>query len=113
MGGVDKHLNNVHYVPTSYGPKDAQGKRDILWGGVKDGKPVGATAGYLGPRYSKQIKGVIAIGGGPIAVKEAQYAKSLGIPINYIKAEAKNPKANGKYGSMHAYAKNMREGFLP
>ena len=99
-GGVDRHLDYVHYVPTTY--KDSQ----IVWGGFVDGKPAGPTAAYLGEDMiggkNPRLKGVIALGGGEIAGQEALYARGHGVPLHYIRAEARLEGAGGKYGAIDA-----------
>lgn len=98
-GGVDKEIDLVHYVPTTTG---ADGK--IVWGGFVDGKPAGPTAAYLGEDFiggqNPRLKGVVAVGGGEIAGQEAQYARQHGIPVHYIRAEARFDVPGGKYGAI-------------
>ncbi|MBT9588332.1 hypothetical protein IV102_33650 [bacterium] len=106
-GGVDKHLDYVHYVPTtiidSTGP-DGTVTSKVAWGGFIDGKPVGPTAAYLGDDFvggkNPRLKGVVAVGGGEIAGQEAVYAKQHGVPVHYIRAEAKFDVPGGKFGAI-------------
>lgn len=98
-GGVDPHLDYVHYLPTTTGP---DGK--IVWGGFLDGKPAGPTAGYLGEDFiggkNPRLKAMVAIGGGEIAGQEAGYARQHGVPLHYIRAEARFDTPGGKYGAI-------------
>lgn len=98
-GGVDQHLDYVHYVPTT---TDASSQ--IVWGGFLDGKPAGPTAAYLGDDFiggkNPRLKGVVAVGGGEIAGQEAIYAKQHGIPLHYVRAEARFEVAGGKFGAI-------------
>jgi len=110
-GGVDSGFDYAMYVPTDMKPaSDPSGKPQILWGGVaKGGKPVGATKGYLGSTFLNEgkMKGVIAVGGGPIALAEAQYARKQGLPVTYLRAEARNAEANGRWGSLDSWARGL------
>jgi len=106
-GGVDKELDLVHYVPTTTVPStgpDGSVTQKICWGGFLDGKPVGPTAAYLGEDFiggkNPRLKGVVAIGGGEIAGQEALYARQNGVPLHYIKAEARFEVPGGKYGAI-------------
>jgi hypothetical protein len=106
-GGVDRHLDYVHYVPTTMVPStaaDGTVTSKIAWGGFLDGKPVGPTAAYLGEDFvggkRPRLQGMVAIGGGDIAAQEAQYARKKGIPLHYIRAEARFDVPGGKYGAV-------------
>lgn len=106
-GGVDAHLDYVHYVPTSYTSTlgaDGAVKNSIIWGGIKDGAPVGASAAYLGDDFvsgkNPRLKRMVAIGGGEIAGQEAKYAKEHGVALHYIRARSKFPVAGGPYGAI-------------
>ncbi|MBS2035220.1 hypothetical protein JST97_09535 [bacterium] len=98
-GGVDKQIDLVHYVPTTLG---ADGK--IVWGGFVEGKPVGPTAAYLGEDFiggqSPRLKAVVAVGGGEIAGQEAVYARQHGIPVHYVRAEARYEVPGGRFGAI-------------
>ena len=97
-GGVDQHIDHVHYVPTTY--QDSK----IVWGGFVDGKPAGPTAAYLGEDRvggkNPRLKGVIALGGGEIAGQEALFAREKGVPVHYIRAEARLDGPGGNYGAI-------------
>ena len=97
-GGVDSHIDHVHYVPTTY--RDSQ----IVWGGFVDGQPAGPTAAYLGDDMvggkNRRLKGVIALGGGEIAGQEALFAREKGVPVHYIRAEARLEGPGGNYGAI-------------
>jgi hypothetical protein len=102
-GGVDKHIDYVHYVPTTL--NDA-GK--VVWGGLHNGQPAGPTATYLGPDFTRgeghPLQRVIAVGGGPITLDELKLAADAGIPISYVRSEAAHPEVNGPFGSVDAWA---------
>ena len=122
-GGVDKHIDYVHYVPTTQIPElglddkqiisEGKPKMKIVWGGFVNGKPAGPTAVYLGAKLvsgaDPLIKGVISIGGGPIALEEVKYASKKGIPVKYIKAEARFPEVNGKYGPIDEWLNSTKK----
>lgn len=106
-GGVDKELDYVHYVPTAYEKKtqpDGSTKDAVIWGGFRDGKPQGPTAGYLGSDLvsgeNPRLKAMMVIGGGDISAQEASYAKQQGVKVHYIKAEAKFPEPGKPFGSV-------------
>jgi hypothetical protein len=105
-GGVDKHLDYVHYVPTDM----VDGK--IAWGGLVGGKPVGPTAEYLGADFTSgsnaPLKQVIAVGGGPITRDELQLAAKSGVGVAYVRTRAKNVDANGPYGAVDAWAMGQK-----
>ena len=119
-GGVDKYIDFVHWVPTTKIPEvgadgkpvivDGQVKMKVVWGGFVDGKPAGPTATYLGANFisgpNPVLKGVIAVGGGPLALEEVRYANQRGVPVKYVRAEACYPEVNGQYGSVDEWAKN-------
>lgn len=100
-GGVDARIDLVHYVPTTLG---ADGK--IVWGGFLDGKPVGPTSAYLGEDFiggkSRRLKAVVAVGGGEIAGQEAVYARQHGVPVHYVRAEARFEVPGGQFGAIDA-----------
>ena len=106
-GGVDAHLDYVHYVPTTTVPSteaDGSVTSKIVWGGFMDGKPAGPTAAYLSEDFvggkNPRLKRMVAIGGGDIAAQEAQYAQEKAIPVHYIRAQARFEVPGGKYGSV-------------
>jgi len=117
-GGVDKYIDYVHYVPTHQIPQiDASGapimedgkqKTKIHWGGLVDGVPKGPTATYLGSEFlsgtNPIVNGIVVAGGGPITLDEVRYGHELGVPIHYVRAEAKFPEVNGRYGSVDEWA---------
>jgi hypothetical protein len=109
-GGVDSHLDFVHYVPTSH----RDGK--IIWGGSLDGRAVGPTATYLGPGFVKgkkaPLKRVIAVGGGSTTLQEVQLAKQLNVPITYVRSRARNAEEAGPYGAVDAWALTNRGSML-
>ncbi|MGZ3722086.1 MAG: hypothetical protein ACXVA9_04090 [Bdellovibrionales bacterium] len=113
-GGVDKYIDFVQYVPTTYAPElDAARKKKVVWGGFVDGKPAGPTAVYLGPDFisgeKPRLKSVVLLGGGPIALEEAQYAHAHNVPVIYVRSEAKFPEINGKYGTVDEWAQTCAE----
>lgn len=121
-GGVDKYIDFVHWVPTATVPEtgvdgkpvvvDGQVKVKIVWGGFVDGKPVGPTATYLGADFisgpNPILSGVIAFGGGPIALEELKYASARGVPIKYVRVQTRYPEVNGRYGSVDEWARNRQ-----
>lgn len=104
-GGVDQHIDYVYWVPTT------QVDSKTVWGGFLNGKAVGPTAVYLGPDLIADInpllKGVIAFGGGPIALEELKLAKTKNVPIVYIKTAARFPELNGPFGSVDSWAQEL------
>ena len=102
-GGVDKYIDFVRYVTTDY---ELDGKT-VIWGGVRDGVPLGPTATYLGNRFISILKRVVAIGSGPIGLTEVQYAYNQGVPITYIQAITKYPEVNGMFGSLDDWAHSI------
>ena len=110
-GGCWNSLNYVRYVGTDYSKPSGADKPSILWGGFnKAGKPVGASKGYLNPRFvSKALTGMIAVGGGPIALEEARHAAKRGVPVKYIAAETRFHKVNGRYGSLHGWSRGLSD----
>ena len=93
---VDKYIDFVHWVPTTKIPEvgadgkpeivDGQVKMKVVWGGIcrwKTRWPNGYLSGdnfISGP--NPVLKGVIAVGGGPIALEEVKYANEHGVPLN-------------------------------
>lgn len=106
-GGVDRHIDFVRYLRTDYSEARAGSERQVLWGGFHRGKPVGATKGYLGGSFRKQLTGVVAVGGGPIALAEARHAHKQGVPITYVATRSRHPDSHGQYGPLHAWAKQV------
>ncbi len=101
-GGVPAHVDYVRYVKTDYTATADPAKPAIVWGGFKDGQPQGRTKAYLSKAFMKKtLTGVIAVGGGPIALEEAHFARSNGVPVEYVPAETRFPEANGPFGSLH------------
>jgi hypothetical protein len=116
-GGVDQHVDFVRYVPTFYKTMvDSEGvaKKVTHWGGLSDGVPQGPTAVYLGEDLTggdnPLLKGVIAIGGGPIGLEEAKLALEKSVPVRYIQAVTKFPEINGIFGSLDDWA--IKNGLL-
>ena len=118
-GGVDAYVNYVHYVPTVHVPaldvlgnpeldEAGKAKTKIHWGGFIDGKPAGPTGVYLGYQFvggpKPVLKEVVAIGSGPIGAAEVKYASSLGVPVTYLRTEARFPDVNGPFGSLDQWA---------
>lgn len=64
-----------------------------VYGGVdpRDGHLRGATAVYLGREFSSRLAGVVALGGGSVALQEASYALERGLPLAVFQCEAKVP----------------------
>ncbi len=55
--------------------------QEILWGGTRNGKPVGGARYYLGPEFistaegrTPLLKAVFVMGGGGVALEEVIYA---------------------------------------
>jgi hypothetical protein len=96
-GGVDKHVDYVHYCSTQL---DAKG--EVVWAGwSEDGGLLGASEIYwsqnehddrVRPASScGMINAVMAVGGGMIALQDVQYAVLNKIPVALVKAKAKFP----------------------
>jgi uncharacterized protein with ATP-grasp and redox domains len=105
-GGVDKYIDYVRYIPTM---KDENGK--TIWGGIREGKPVGPTAVYLGDGFVKgespRLKKVVSIGGGPITLDETRLAYEKGVPVTYVRAETRFPGGNGVYGALEGWLEGL------
>lgn len=113
-GGVDSHVDYVHYVPTDQAPvldaagnaviENGKAKMTTFWGGFAGGEAKGPTKFYLGRAFTEGahpvLKEVVAIGSGPIGKQEALYARARGIPLTVARAETKHPEVNGKYGPL-------------
>ena len=97
---VDDHIDFVYVYPSDW----HEGRQ--LWGGVVDGRPRAATAVYLGPEITPRLTAVIAAGGGGIAAQELRYAATLsGVPVHYVRAQARDVTAyNGLYGPLDTEA---------
>lgn len=110
-GGVDDHLDYVYYYPTQTKVVIADNvvKEKTLWGGVDEGDPVGATKFYLGPqiRSGKALKGVVAFGGGPIAMQELTYALRESVPITYIQTKAKHYDQGAPFGVLDEWMMSL------
>jgi hypothetical protein len=121
-GGVDKYIDYVRYIPTTSVSVVDEGGKPVLengkmkmrtvWGGFLDGKPAGPTGTYLGPEFlaGKRpfLREVVAFGGGPIALQEAQYAYKNGVPVRYIRTEVRFPEVNGPYGSLENWVNDLQ-----
>ncbi len=110
-GGMDEWVDHKVYLPTEFGFRlNPDGTKIIepitgtanvrpLWGGFRNGKPVGATAFYL---TSELINEAFFFGTGTVGAQEYSYAKSIGIPSNYFRSRAKNPDEYGEFGMIPA-----------
>jgi hypothetical protein len=106
-GGIDRHVRYVFWVPTAYVPlRDSAGqpviengkpKMVIVWGGFKDGVAVGPTSVLLDKGVATEM---VALGGGPIARDEYNYAQSIGLPVSQHRLLTRYPEINGPYGSI-------------
>lgn len=81
----------------------------LLYGGVRQGRPVGAAAFYLHDRLVKGcprlLTGVLVAGGGGIALQELQYAHAQGVPWTYVACRCRHrPYGGSTYGPVHAWA---------
>ncbi len=95
--GVGDHVTYAYYYPTQ---RNDSGQ--ILYGGVRDGKPVGSTATYLSDAFIQNgLKGIIALGGGPIAKEEIDYARKKGLEVEYHPFEVRHAEGTGPYGVLH------------
>jgi len=116
---------HVHYYPTVRGVGGA-----AVFGGVQelcellprsnDGRPppssahrschaVAATAVYLGSGVRCHLAGVIAFGGGLLALQEAQFALSHCVPFKYIPCRARKCLAeHAPFGAIHVWAAAVR-----
>ncbi|PNW88290.1 hypothetical protein CHLRE_01g022800v5 [Chlamydomonas reinhardtii] len=112
----------------------APDRGSILWGGLRHGRPVGASAFYLhddllGLGRGKQkedggggggsggdapprrlLTSVIAAGGGDIAVQELQYLHERGVPCTYVPCPSRFPPAHytSPFGPVHDWAAATR-----
>mmetsp|Transcript_26866 Transcript_26866/g.72549 ORF Transcript_26866/g.72549 Transcript_26866/m.72549 type:complete len:235 (+) Transcript_26866:64-768(+) len=85
--------------------------KETLWGGTRNGVPVGGARYYMGPEFygrPPHVPGAITLtfflGGGGIAAEELQFADEYGAPWVYIPCPAKNVAAyGGHFGPVHDY----------
>lgn len=107
-GGVEKWIDFVHYVPTDKATEIVEGqtKEKVLWGGIHEGRLVGATKlmfGSRSPLLQSRFAGfglqsVAVFGGGAIAEHEVGIARKLNLPILYFRQEAQNPEEGFPHG---------------
>lgn len=104
-GGVGKHIDSVFYYPTDsveITDSDGKKKQKVLWGGIENGRPVGATKYYLSTDLTTPpslLKGMIVFGGGTIAADEVSLALESGVQVTYYRSEIKNQSnETGRYG---------------
>lgn len=95
--GIDDYVSAVNFTPTTRNEKGA-----VVWGGEFQGRMVGPTYALWEDVFpTGRLKGVVAIGGGPLAHFEIRTAFERGIRVFYLPALARNPEVNGPYGSFH------------
>ncbi|KAL6764528.1 hypothetical protein V8C86DRAFT_1490609 [Haematococcus lacustris] len=85
-------------------------QRQVLYGGVRDGKPVGGARYYMGDVfYGRPCEGLqgrvrltFFLGGGAIAAEELAYADSQGAPWVYLPCRCKNVAVySSAFGPVH------------
>uniref|UniRef100_A0A7S0RZR1 Uncharacterized protein n=1 Tax=Chlamydomonas leiostraca TaxID=1034604 RepID=A0A7S0RZR1_9CHLO len=94
--------------------------KEILYGGTRNGKPVGGARFYMGEQFygrpKEGVKGLITMsffmGGGAIAAEEMAYCDAYGAPWTYVPCKAKNFAAyNSFFGPVHEWVvKRVAEG---
>eukprot|EP00955_Chlamydomonas_euryale_P090380 364537-Chlamydomonas_euryale.AAC.2 len=97
----------------SHGRAAAASGLQILWGGTRDGRPVGGARYYLGDDFIRARGGrpalltaVFVMGGGGVALEEIQYADMCELAWVYIPCRARNEKPYGStYGPVHEWVR--------
>ena len=74
---------------------------------------MGATKYYLGVKVLPYLAGVIALGGGPVSLSEAQYACRLGLPLRYVRCPALKTSRGGPCGAIDEWATKMQASCEP
>ncbi|GIL83789.1 hypothetical protein Vretimale_10465 [Volvox reticuliferus] len=109
-GGKPDAHTTFHFIPerqTKY--DEGSGQTRTLYGGVYDGKLVGGSRIYLAEelvkpdsRGQRLLTGLIAAGGGRIAMQELLHADDVGLPWTYVPSRARHVHAYGSvYGPVH------------
>jgi len=119
-GAPDTHTDYCFVAETQYetvARTNADGKtetsEEILWGGTRDGRPVGGARYYLGDDFIRARGGrpalltaVFVMGGGGVALEEIQYADMCELAWVYIPCRARNEKPYGStYGPVHEWVR--------
>ena len=87
--GWPEYDDFVDYVLMYDEEKNKDGR--IVYGGIKDGKLLGGTRIYLGPKFQKILKGVVNLDAqGRIGKAEIEYARDLNLDV--IDVEPLAPK---------------------
>ena len=80
---VDKHVDYILKYPKEI---DENGR--TIYGGIKNGQPIGGTGIYLGENFKSLLTGVIDIDSkGRVGTQEIEYAKSMGLKITTLKLD--------------------------
>ncbi|GAX81825.1 hypothetical protein CEUSTIGMA_g9253.t1 [Chlamydomonas eustigma] len=94
--------------------------QQVLYGGTRNGVPVGGARYYLGPEFiasthgaAPLLKSVFVLGGGGIALEEIQYADQKGVTWVYVPSRARHEEAyRSRYGPVHEWVSGYVIAFL-
>ena len=98
------HLRGCHvyFAPTTF---DARNNKQ-LYGGTREGRPVGNSAVWFGPYVQPHLWGHVVLGGGQVTLEDYQWCEKHKIPTLYIQAAAKvthETRPAPWYGEVHEY----------
>ncbi|EFJ40241.1 hypothetical protein VOLCADRAFT_100028 [Volvox carteri f. nagariensis] len=94
---------------------ECSGRGPQLWGGIINGRPVGPSQFYLNDEMlgtslrPRLLTSVLAVGGGPIAVQELDYAAKRNVPWTYIRCRGRNVTPGNEYGPVDDWVRQQRQ----